>query len=31
MRNKNKSPSTEELAHMFGKMAFGGMVNNAII
>lgn len=31
MRNTNKSPSTEELAHMFGEMAFGGMVNNAII
>ena len=31
MRNTNKSPSTEELAHVFGQMAFGGMVNNAII
>lgn len=31
MRSTNKSPSTEELAHVFGQMAFGGMVNNAII
>ncbi len=31
MRNTNKSPSTEELAHAFGEAAFGGMVNNAII
>ncbi len=31
MRKTNKIPSTEELAHTFGNMAFGGMVNNAII
>ena len=31
MRSTNKSLSTEELAHVFGQMAFGGMVNNAII
>lgn len=31
MRKTNKSPTTEELAHTFGNMAFGGMVNNAII
>jgi hypothetical protein len=31
MRNTNKSLFTEELAQMFGKMAFGGMANNAII